>query len=211
MAIKYSYSFRPRKQIQRLLIADACQRLRAIAPLESYEYIGFGGFEFVDFDIFRRRLGIQSMVSYEKAAAADRYEFNVPFAEISLKFGAAALHLPFIDKAQLRIVWLDYTQRLDDEVVQDIATSASRLAPGSVLIASVNAVSARPADARRASRAEAVPPASTSPTTRPSSTRSRPSPPIRPIPASRSTRTPARSTPAARRTPIGASSAAASR
>lgn len=149
MATKYTYSFRPRKQIQRLLIADAAQRLRAIAPLESYEYIGFGGFEFVDFDVFRRRLGIQSMVSYEKEAAPERYEFNIPFADITLKFGAAALHLPFIDKAQLRIVWLDYTQRLDDEVVQDLATAASRLAPGSVLIASVNAVPGRPADTRR--------------------------------------------------------------
>jgi SAM-dependent methyltransferase len=149
VATKYTYSFRPRKQIQRLLIADVCQRLRAIAPLGSYEYIGFGGFEFIDFDIFRRRLGIHSMVSYEKDAAADRYEFNVPFADITLKFGAAALHLPFIDKAQLRIVWLDYTQRLDDEVIQDLATAASRLAPGSVLIASVNAVPGRPADTRR--------------------------------------------------------------
>jgi SAM-dependent methyltransferase len=150
MAVKYSYSFRPRKQIQRLLIADICHRLRSIAPLETYEYIGFGGFEFVDFDIFRRRLGITRMVSYEKDNDPARYEFNVPFAEIDLKFGPAAHHLPFIDKATLRVVWLDYVQPLDHEVLQDIGTAASRLAPGSVLIATVNAVPARPAERRRA-------------------------------------------------------------
>jgi hypothetical protein len=150
MASKYSYAFRPKKQIQRLLIVDACQRLRSIAPLENFEYVGMGGFEFVDFDLFHRRLGITSMVSYEKDANPERYEFNVPFAEIEVKFGPASAYLPFIDKSTLRIVWLDYLQRLDSEVIQDVGTAASRLAPGSVLLVTVNAMPAKPANARRA-------------------------------------------------------------
>lgn len=149
MATKYSYALRPRKQIQRLLIADACQRLRAVAPLEHYEYVGFGGFEFVDFDLFRRRLGISRMVSYEKDPVPDRYEFNRPFAGIELKFGSASQYLPFLDKATLRIVWLDYLQRLDAEALQDASTAASRLAPGSLLLLSINAVPGRPSDTRR--------------------------------------------------------------
>jgi hypothetical protein len=156
MATKYSYAFRPRKQIQRLLIVDACQRLQAIAPLEEYEYIGFGGFEFVDFDLFRRRLGISKMVSWEKNHDPSRYEFNRPFADIKLQFGPASQHLPFLDKATLRIVWLDYTQGLDDEVLQDVSTASARLAPGSLLIVTVNAVPAKPSERRRQQLAESV-------------------------------------------------------
>lgn len=156
MAAKYTYAFRPRKQIQRLLIVDACQRLRTIAPLETYQYVGFGGFEFVDFDLFRRRLGIGRMVSYEKDADESRYEFNRPFADIELKFGSASQHLAFLDRATLRIVWLDYLQTLDHEVLQDVAAASARLAPGSLLIVTVNAMPARPADRRRAQLAESV-------------------------------------------------------
>jgi hypothetical protein len=156
MTARYSYAFRPRKQIQRLLIVDACQRLRAIAPLEKYEYVGFGGFEFVDFDLFRRRLGIQKMVSYEKDSDQDRYEFNRPFADLELKFGPASLHLPFLDKSTLRIVWLDYLQSLDTEAIQDATTAASRLAAGSMLIVTVNAMPAKPATNRRAHLTECV-------------------------------------------------------
>lgn len=156
MAARYSYAFRPRKQIQRLLIADACQRLRAIAPLEEYEYIGFGGFEFIDFDLFRRRLGIRRMVSYEHDTAQDRYEFNRPFADIELKFGPASHHLPFLDRASLRIVWLDYVQTLDSVTLQDASTAAARLAPGSLVIVTVNAMPARPATSRRAQLAHDV-------------------------------------------------------
>jgi len=150
VATKYSYSFRPRKQIQRLLIVDACHRLRGIAPLEEYQYVGLGGFEFVDFDLFRRRLGIRRMMSYEKDPEPDRYEFNRPFADIELRFGPASQHLPFLDKATLRIVWLDYLQRLNTEVLQDAAAAAARLSPGSLLLVSVNAMPGRPAGTRRA-------------------------------------------------------------
>jgi hypothetical protein len=156
VATKYSYAFRPQKQIQRQLVVDGCQRLRAVAPFESYEYVGFGGFEFVDFDLFRRRLGISQMVSYEKDSEPDRYEFNRPFADIELKFGPASQFLPFLDRATLRIVWLDYLQRLNAEVLQDAAAAAARLAPGSLLLVTVNAMPGRPADTRRAQLAEDV-------------------------------------------------------
>lgn len=156
MATKYSYAFRPRKQIQRLLVVDACERLRVIAPLEQYQYVGFGSFEFVDFDLFRRRLGIRKMVSYEKDPEPERYEFNRPFAEIDLEFGPASQFLPFLDKATLRVVWLDYVQRLNAEVLQDAAAGAARLAPGSLLLLSVNAVPAKPASSRRTQLVEDV-------------------------------------------------------
>jgi hypothetical protein len=139
------------------MIIDACRRLRAFGPLSRYEYVGFGGFEFVDFDLVRRALGVERMVSYEKdSSALERYEFNRPFGEIQLKFGAASTYLPFLDRVTMRIVWLDYLQSLDNEVLQDLETSAELLAPGSLLICTVNATPAKPADERRNSLASLV-------------------------------------------------------
>lgn len=153
---RHSYAFRPAKHIQRLMIVDACRRLRAISLLQNYEYVGFGGFEFVDFDLIRRSLGIDQMISYEKDSAQERYSFNQPFGGVTIKFGPASSHLPFLDRATLRIVWLDYLQKLDAEVLQDIETAAELLAPGSVLIVTVNAMPARPAERRREELAECV-------------------------------------------------------
>ena len=69
------------------------------------------------------------MVSYEKDGEQARYLFNRPFAGIDVKFGPASQHLPFLDRATLRIVWLDYTQTLDVEVIQDVATACELLTP----------------------------------------------------------------------------------
>jgi hypothetical protein len=96
------------------------------------------------------------MVSCEKDPDPNRYQFNRPFADIELKFGPASQHLPFLDKATLRIVWLDYTQRLDHEVLQDVSAASARLAPGSMLIVTVNAMPARPANKRREQLVEDV-------------------------------------------------------
>lgn len=156
MAAKYSYAFRPRKQIQRVLVVDACQRLQSIASPVDYEYIGFGGFEFIDFDLFHRRLGLQRLVSYEKDPDPERYEFNRPFACIEMESGPASQYLPFLDKETLRIVWLDYTSRLNADVLQDAAAAASRLRQGSVLLLSVNAVPAKLYGSRRAQLADDV-------------------------------------------------------
>lgn len=153
---KHTYSFRPRKQIQRLLVVDACQRLRAIAPLGQFEYVGFGGYEFVDFDLFRRRLGVGRMTSYEWDEEPERYEFNRPFADVELKFGPAGQYLPFLDRATLRIVWLDYVDRLNALVIQDVAAAASRLAPGSLLLVTYNSAPATPANRRRQQLADDV-------------------------------------------------------
>ena len=152
-----AYAFRPAKHIQRLMVVDACRRLRAVAPLKQYEYLGFGGFEFVDFELFHRSLGIDRMVSIEKNEVDEqRYVFNKPFADIDLRMGHASDYLPFIDRDTLRIVWLDYTQRLDVEVLQDAQTAAELLRPGSVLIITVNSVPGAPAATRRAQLVEDV-------------------------------------------------------
>jgi hypothetical protein len=59
--------------------------------LEDYIYLGFGSWEFVDFRLIRRELGVRRMISIERDTnAKDRYAFNRPFADVDLQFGDRA-------------------------------------------------------------------------------------------------------------------------
>lgn len=135
---RFSYQRRPAKHIERLLIVEGCRRL--VAAFGAYSYVGFGGIEFIDFDLFHRALGIGEMISIEKDYGSEaRYEFNKPFAGVSMRIGRASDHLPVLDWQGLRIVWLDYECQLNEEVIRDSQTVARNAIPGSVLIVSVNA------------------------------------------------------------------------
>jgi hypothetical protein len=155
---RFSYTFRPGKHIERRMLVDACRRLRSFAPLQDYEYVGFGGFEFVDFELMHRELGISRLVSIEQDSyAKDRSLFNRPVQGVTVHFNRASDVLPdLLDIPVLRILWLDYEQRLNREVLQDVATAARRLQAGSLLIATVNAHPPKPADSRRAVLVEDV-------------------------------------------------------
>jgi len=151
------YGMRPAKHIQRQLVFDACRRLTAFAPMSDYWYIGLGGLEFVDFALARRQLGIRRMISMEQDTFAyARYEFNRPFAEIDVLGGRATDLLPTLDYVGLRIVWLDYEQRLNDEVMADAIYLSRVLLPGSVLIVTMNSDPASPRDRRRSELVDRV-------------------------------------------------------
>ena len=147
---RLSYSRRPAKYIQRHMVVDALRRLRAFSPLEEYEYVGFGGMEFVDFELIHRQLGIKRLVSIEENGKdAARFRFNVPFEGVSIKFDKASAVLPtLLDKPYLRVVWLDYECELNLEVLQDLGTAIRKLVPGSAFIVSVNAQGPRLSDER---------------------------------------------------------------
>lgn len=148
------YLARPAKAIQRKLIVDACRRLVPFGPPDAYEYVGFGALEFVDFHLMRRAVGVVGMTSIEHDhQRRQRYEFNRPYGEVSVLIGSAAERLKDIDWNGLRIVWLDYECPLTEAVLADVSQLAQRLQPGSMLIVSVNADPARPADERRATLA----------------------------------------------------------
>lgn len=141
MSQRLSYARRPAKYIQRRMVVDALRRLRVFSELSKYEYVGFGGMEFVDFELVHRELGVRRMTSIEENIGnADRYGFNVPFAEVSIEFDRASAVLPtLLDDPVLRVVWLDYECELNLEVLQDVSTAMRKLVPASVLIVSVNA------------------------------------------------------------------------
>src|SRR6266851_2685661 len=135
-----TYSGRPAKHIQRRMVVEALRRLDAIISLKKYRYVGFGGLEFLDFDLVHRTLGISQMTSIEHdSAKAKRFGFNRPFRGIRLLMGKASEFLPSVDWRGPRIVWLDYEVMLTGEVLRDAETVARVLRPGSVLIVTINA------------------------------------------------------------------------
>ncbi|MDR2566444.1 MAG: hypothetical protein LBC97_10415 [Bifidobacteriaceae bacterium] len=133
------YEFRPAKAAQRTMIVDACRRLTAIAPLEDYQYVGFGGLEFVDFVEFHRGLGVALMTSIERDTNIQhRLDFNRPYKSIQILMGEARDQLPQVDWGRLAIVWLDYTDMLTTDILRDVDYVVRSCLPGSVVIVTVN-------------------------------------------------------------------------
>lgn len=132
------FSRRPSKNVERRMIIEACRHLERFAPLSSYSYVGMGGLEFIDFELFHRHLGIERMTSIEKEAEwTERYEFNKPFRTIEVLIGKASEHLPTLAWTGPHVVWLDYTSQLDREVIRDCETVVRNAEPGSVLLLTI--------------------------------------------------------------------------
>lgn len=133
------YEFRPAKAAQRMMIVDACRRLTAIAPLIQYQYVGFGGLEFIDFVEFHRGLGVPQMTSIERDTNMQhRLEFNKPYKSIRVLMGEARDQLPQVDWSGLSIVWLDYTDVLTTDILRDVDYVVRSSQPGSMIMVTVN-------------------------------------------------------------------------
>ncbi len=143
------YEFRPAKAAQRRMIVDACRRLTAIASLDAYQYVGFGGLEFIDFVEFHRGLGIPCMTSIERdTQIAHRLEFNKPYRGIRILMGEARDRLPEVDWSRLAITWLDYTETLSTDILRDVEFVIRSSVPGSVVIVTVNGAAGAPVGER---------------------------------------------------------------
>ncbi len=107
--------------------------------MEEYRYVGLGHWQFVDFELMRREVGIRSMVNIERNTAQQaRFEENKPFDEIVLLFGDVFEKLQEIDLSVPTIAWLDYTSKLDAAVLRDLRLLADALPPGSVVAVTIN-------------------------------------------------------------------------
>ena len=135
------YAFRPAKRIQRVMFCDALRTLRALRRIEEYQYIGLGHWQFVDFELMRREVGIRRMVSIERNTNLKaRLEENLPFKEIELLFGDAfeCLQDDVVDLSRPTVAWLDYTAKLDSAVLRDMKLLVEQLPAGSVVAATFN-------------------------------------------------------------------------
>ncbi|MQW77317.1 hypothetical protein GHK92_15695 [Nocardioides sp. dk4132] len=135
-----SYDFRPAKAAQRRMVVDACRRLPAIERLDQYQYVGFGGLEFIDFIEFHIALGVQPMTSIERNKPKEsRFRFNMPYESIRLLMGESRDRLPDVDWDSRRaIVWLDYTDQLTTNILRDVDYVVRTARPGSMLLVTIN-------------------------------------------------------------------------
>lgn len=79
------------------------------------------------------------MISIEKdKSEQDRYEYNAPFHFIEQHFGNSSEVLPRLNLSRKCIVWLDYSDSLDDYHLEDITTLAANLLPFSIILITLN-------------------------------------------------------------------------
>lgn len=133
------YSQRPSKDVTRRIFVDALLRLSKIADPSTFQYVGLGALEFIDFDLIHRHLGIGNLVSIENAPNIERYESNKPYQCVTVIGGHTGDVLPRINWDGLSIVWLDYETQLTQSEISDISYLCSKLIPGSVLAVTLNA------------------------------------------------------------------------
>ena len=138
--LKVDYNLRPAKQIERRMILDTFHNLGTVGfPIRDYKYVGFGSIYFVDFVMFHKLLGIRKLLSIEAdARITKRVEFNRPFEPISIEMKRASEVIPEFDNDQKYILWLDYDNRIDEEIVSDVALASYHLSSGSFFLITVD-------------------------------------------------------------------------
>jgi len=134
-----NYNLRPAKSVERKMLCEALRKLIFLSDLTKYKYVGFGSTFFTDFLLIHKSLGINNLISIEKEKRdEDRIKFNRPYGCIKLHFGEANSVLPIISWAKKMILWLDYDERLQDNMLTDIGTFISRAQAGSVVFLTIN-------------------------------------------------------------------------
>lgn len=147
------YRLRPAKHSERSMLIDLFKRMR-FAPIESYQYVGFGSVAFVDFKLVHRALGISDLISIEDVDAAedrDRFERNKPYDGVDLHFGNASDVLPTLNFKRRSLVWLDYDNALRRSMANDLATVVRDIPSGSFV--GVTVAASFPTERRKAETA----------------------------------------------------------
>lgn len=138
--IKVQYELRSHKQVERRMLIDAFHLLSdAGFPIRNYQYTGFGSWYFVDFILFHKLLGIEKMLSIEHSDShRKRVEFNRPFDNVNIHIGDASEVIPTLEDGNRHILWLDYDDVINSEMIEDIRSAASVLSTGSLFLVTVD-------------------------------------------------------------------------
>lgn len=139
MATFLDYADRPSKTVCRRIFVETLRRLQALDRLSTYSYVGFGAYQFLDFDLVHRQLGVDKMTSIESSEKLiARCHFNAPYKNIEVVQGSSTTIIPTLDWSGKTITWLDYTRRLGTGEMADCQNLALRMQPGSVLAVTLN-------------------------------------------------------------------------
>ena len=137
---KINYLVRPAKQVERKLILEALQCLGKKYPIQNYSYVGMGSRYFVDFQMVHKFLGIKDMISFEMDEDnIKRFEFNLPYEFIKLLPYKSTDILPSIDWSEDLIIWLDYDQKIQQYMIEDIEIICDNAKPGTIFILTIDA------------------------------------------------------------------------
>jgi hypothetical protein len=108
------YRIRPAKNVERKMLLEICSRMARVQEMSSYRHVGMGSIYFVDFSLFHRAFGIDSMISLEgREGLMERCEWNRPFDCIEVRPTSVAAALAELRSDVPTIMWLDYEDRLD--------------------------------------------------------------------------------------------------
>jgi hypothetical protein len=137
---KFNYLLRPSKQVERKLFIETLHHLRSAGyPIYTYTYLGLGSVFYADFVLFHKYLYIDKMICAESDDIVERMRFNKPFGFVKLVMKPVSDLVPTLDRRSRYLVWLDYDTPLSPGVLQDIDGFSQVLAPGSILIVTVEA------------------------------------------------------------------------
>lgn len=136
------YHLRPHKAVDRNLFCEALIHIGKMEDLSKYRYIGFGSYEFDEYKLLYRMLGLEDMHSIEKDSNIyARQQFNKPYPGIQLfNKDCSAYFDENYDETKQSIVWLDFSDA-HDKVSQcdDIAYVCGKLAEKDILRITLNA------------------------------------------------------------------------
>ncbi len=136
------YHLRPHKAVDRNLFCEALIHVGKIADLSKYRYIGFGSYEFDEYKLLYRMIGLEDMHSIERDSSIyDRQKFNKPYASIQLfNKDCTAYFDEDYDETKQSIVWLDFSDAHDKlSQCNDIAYVCGKLAENDILRITMNA------------------------------------------------------------------------
>lgn len=138
---KINYLLRPKKQIERKIIAEILQHLDKLIDISKYHYFGFGSIYYADFQLFHKYLNIERMTSIDKSARDEnRFRFNKPYGFIDFSISDVKDYLP--DKLNWHdnlFIWLDFDNEIDEDIVKNINFIASKAKPLDIFIITINA------------------------------------------------------------------------
>ncbi len=139
--VKFDYTLRPSKQVERKLLIELLHRLGTeigAYDIRRYTYLGFGSVYYTDFVLFHKYLYIDRMICVESEDIPKRMEFNRPYDFIQLHMAPFSDVLPKLDRETRYVMWLDYDTGITLDQMQDIRGAISVLAPGSIILITVD-------------------------------------------------------------------------
>ena len=134
------YDLRPGKQVERRMIMDALGRLmNGGIPIRDYQYTGLGSIYFFDFILLYKLIGLRRFLSVEyDTDITKRVAFNKPFEPIQIRMGPIGDVIPDLDSNLRHLLWLDYDDRLTNDMLLDASAAANHLSLGSLMLVTVD-------------------------------------------------------------------------